>query len=123
VVGRSTPLKSIGNVLLVAKILFLDAIVGLFLAALVVDDRRRAPILYLAVPFVLALNLLIVWFKSRNPGSITLPVVYGVGSLWGTVWTAVDFAWWKIPLLACPSFLLYMSIQRFRRNNELKSEH
>jgi hypothetical protein len=114
-------LKSIGNVLLVAKILLLDAIVGLFLAALIIDDRRRAPFLYLAVPFVLASNLIIIWWKNRNPGSVTLPVLYGGGLLWGVVWTAVDFAWWKIPLLAVPSFLLYMSIQRYRRDNELKS--
>jgi len=106
---------------LIAKILLLDAIVGLFLAALIVDNPRRAPILYLAVPFVLASNLIFISWKIRNPGSVTLPVVYGGGLLWGIVWTAVDFAWWKVPLLAVPSFLLYMGIQRFRRGNELKS--
>ncbi len=121
--SKSTSFKLIGNVFLIAKILLLDAIVGLFLAALILDNRRRAPILYLAVPFVLALNLIIFRWKKRNPGSITLPAVYGAGLLWGIIWTVASFAWWKILLLTVPSFLLYMRIQQFRRDNESKSRH
>jgi hypothetical protein len=105
------------SISLTLKLFFCDVVAGLFLALLVVDDPRRAPFLVIAIPLLICANALVVWIKRRTPASITLPAVYGFGLIWGILWTATQFEWWKLPLLLMPAALLYASVQRFRRDS------
>lgn len=109
------------SISLVLKLFFWDIVAGLFLAWLIVDDPRRTPILVIAIPLLVFANVLLFWIKGRIPTSITLLVVYSLGLLYGIVWTATQFEWWKLPLLLVPIALLYASVQRFRRNRIFES--
>jgi hypothetical protein len=108
------------SISLVLKLLLCDIVAGLFLAWLVVDDPRRTPFLVIAIPVLVLVNALIVFIKARIPTSITLLVVYSFGLLYGVMWTAMRFEWWKLLLLIVPAVLLYITIQRFRGDGTSK---
>ena len=105
-----------------AKIVMFDVIAGLFLASLVIDNPRRAPFLFVAIPIVVGANVAILWWKIRSRASITLPAVYFFGLVFGIVWTVEDFEWWKMPLLLVPLMFFIRSVQRFRRVRASEAE-
>jgi hypothetical protein len=102
----------------IAKIIMFDLIAGLFLAWLVIDNPRRVPFLFLAIPALVCASFAMAWWRLglRNRASISLPAVYLVGLACGVVWTVVDFKWWKLPLLVVPLAFFIIHVQRFRRN-------
>ncbi len=100
---------------IILKIVMFDLIAGLFLAWLVIDNPRRAPFLFVAIPFVVCANVAIVWWKIQSRASITLPAVYFLGLVFGIVWAVRNFEWWKVLLILVPLAFLIRNVQRFRR--------
>jgi len=82
---------------------------------LLVDDPRRAPFLYIAIPVLACANFAVAWWKFRHRASITLPAVYLCGLVFGIVWTVEEFEWWKLPLLLVPLAFFIINVQRFRK--------
>jgi len=99
----------------IGKLAILDLVAGLFLTWLLIDDPRRAPLLYFAIPALVCANFAVAWWKFRNRASITLPAVYLFGFVFGIVWTVEEFEWWKLPLLLVPLALFIINVQRFRK--------
>jgi hypothetical protein len=100
---------------IIANLAALDLIAGLFLTWLLLDNPRRAPFLFIAVPAVVIANVAIAWWKLRSRAALTLPAIYFFGSVGAVVWTAADFEWWKLLLLPVPVTLFIVNVQRFRR--------
>ena len=107
-----------------AKIVMFDLIAGLFLAWLVIDNPRRVPFLFVAIPVLVCANFAVAWWRLRirSRASITLPAVYFFGLVLGIVWTVEDFKWWKLPLLLVPLAFFIIHVQRFRRDLAWKAK-
>jgi hypothetical protein len=109
------PTDQLTRLSVIGKLAILDLIAGLFLTWLLIDDPRRAPFLYFAIPALVCANFAVAWWKFRNRASITLPAVYLFGFVFGIVWTIEAFKWWKLPLLLVPLAFFIINVQRFRK--------
>jgi hypothetical protein len=114
-IGNLPAINGLKKLEIIAKIVMFDVMAGLFLAWLVIDNPRRAPFLFVAIPFVVCANVAIVWWKVQSRASITLPAVYFFGLVFGIAWTVKEFEWWKVALLLVPLVFLIRNVQRFRR--------
>ena len=102
------------NALRILQIILFDVIVGLFAGLLVFEKANRWPILLAIVPLLLFFN--IRQFRrmrgSDRRASITLPLLYGTGLVYATLWTIFSFEWWKLLIVPIPLLLMIYFLQR-----------
>jgi hypothetical protein len=104
----------------IVRFVLLNAVASLFLWWLVLDDPRRKSALLALIPGVLILDVVFIkrMSRTRRGPSISLPIVYACGFVYGIWWLASDFRWWEVPMLIFPLALLTVSLVRKVNKNQ-----
>jgi hypothetical protein len=107
----------------IADLVVFDLVVGLLLTAAVVDTPRRWIVVVVLLPILLLINY---WlgrriFDARKKASFAFPAIYFCGLIYMTFWVFEDFDWRKVIGLLGPLALLFLSVQRLRRESSEKA--
>jgi hypothetical protein len=86
--------------------------------ALIDDDPRRKPVLFILIPLMLLADVGFLWriFKLRTNASFTLPIIYLIGLVVGVGWIIYDFEWWKIFVIIFPLIAMIISGRRLMKS-------